>query len=221
MSAYPFDIIEAEQRSPEWFAARAGRVTGSRAEAIFSTRKDGKETAARRDYRTELALERLIGRALDDGNGYQNSDMRRGVELEPDAFARYEAETGTLVRRTGFLASKDRPIGVSLDGDVNDFAGVVELKCPRPANHLGYLRAGVLPADYLPQIVHGQLVTGAEWTDFVSYCPQFPDELQMFIVRYVRDERAIVSYELALAQFLGEVEREYAEIAALKAKKVA
>lgn len=199
---------------------RAGRVTGSCAKALYSQRKDGKEAAERRDYRTQIALERLIGRPLDDGNGYQNADMRRGIELEPEAFALYEATRGVIVRRTGFIACDDRPIGVSLDGDVEEFAGLVELKAPRPANHLGYIRAGVVPSEYLPQIVHGQLVTGALWTDFVSYCPSFPPELQLFIVRVERDEKQIASYELTLTQFLAEVDREFQEIAGLAAKAV-
>lgn len=219
----PYQILDAEQRSQDWYSARAGLVTASRASDVLAfSKKDGKELADRRDYRTELALERLLGRALDDGNGYQNDDMKRGIALEPEAFALYEATTGAIVRRTGFVFSVDRPIGVSPDGDVDDFTGLLEVKCPRPANHLSYLRAVNAdptwqPAAYLPQIVHGQLVTGAQWTDFVSYCPQFPPDLQLLIVRVPRDEKQIVSYELALAQFLGEIEKERAEMESLRA----
>lgn len=211
-----FTVSDAEQRSPEWFAARAGVVTASKADVVLATRKDGKEAAGRRDYRTQLALERVLGRALEDGNGYVNADMQRGVDLEPEALAAYEARTGALVRRTGFVRAVDRPIGVSPDGDVDDFRLLVEVKCPRPANHLGYLRANVVPLEYVPQLVHGLLVTGAEAADFVSYCPLMPPELQLFIVRLTRTPVQVTSYDLALSLFLQEVEQEVEAISALR-----
>jgi len=217
-----YAIIDAEQRSPAWFSARAGRVTASKAADVLAlSKKDGKELAARRDYRTQLALEWLLQRPLDDGSGYQNADMQRGVELEPDALAAYEAVTGAVVRRTGFVASTERNIGVSTDGDVDNFTGLVEIKAPRAANHFGYIKAGAVPPEYIPQLVHGQLVTGAQWTDFVSYCPQFPPELHLFVVRYQRDEIAIASYDLALSLFLSEVDREVQAISELRLKAVA
>ena len=42
-----FAIINADQRSPEWFRARSGRLTGSRAADMLATIKTG-EAAARR-----------------------------------------------------------------------------------------------------------------------------------------------------------------------------
>lgn len=217
----PYVIVDAEQRSDAWFAARAGRITASKADALYANGRSGQEAAARRDYRSQIVLERILGKPLEDGNGYQNADMARGVELEPAAFALYEATTGQVVRRTGFVAHVEQPWGVSPDGDVDEFTGLVELKAPRPANHLGYLRAGVVPSAYIPQITHGQLVTGALWTDFVSFCPQFPEALQLFVVRVPRDEKAIAAHRLVLEQFLSEIEREEAEIRALMAAKVA
>jgi len=205
-----FTVLDIEQRSPAWHQARAGRATGSRAGDIFATRKDGKEAAARRDYRTQLVCERLTGLPQEDA--YIGGDMRRGNELEATAFALYEAMTGQVVRKTGFIVLDDEMIGTSLDGDIEDFTGIVEIKCPRAANHLAYVRAGGVPYDYLHQIVHGQLVTGAHWTDFVSFCPAFPPELQLFIVRLPRDDKQVHSYRMALTLFLSEVERDLADV---------
>ena len=203
-------ILHMEQRTPEWLAARCGRVTASRAKDVLAmSKKGGGELAARRDYRMELALERIFGRPME--SGYQNDDMRRGVELEPLALNAYEAREAVFVRRTGFILHDELPIGVSLDGDLDNLTGLVEAKAPRPANHWAYLEAGVVPPDYLPQLVHGQLVTGAQWTDFVSFCPDF-GPLALFVVRYERDEAAIASYRLMLEQFLAEVEKEEAAI---------
>lgn len=205
-----FTVIEAEQRSSGWFAARAGRLTGSVAAEIAATLKSGGEPAGRRDLRTRLALERLTGHPLEDD--YQNADMRRGLELEPEALGAYEALTGTLVQQTGFLSHTELLIGCSLDGHVGDYAGIVELKAPRPANHLKYIKAGVLPSEHRYQIVHNLLVSGAAWADFCSYAPDFPPSLRLFRVRVERDEAEIKAYLLLARMFLSEVDKELAEI---------
>lgn len=208
----PFTVIECEQRSPEWFAARAGRLTGSVASVIGATLKSGGEPAGRRDLRTKLALERLMGKSLEDD--YDNADMKRGRDLEPDALAKYEAVTGELVTRTGFLAYTEAMLGCSLDGHVGDFEIVVELKCPRPANHWKYVQANALPPEHKLQIVHNVLVSGAAGADFCSYCPQFPSSLQFFRVRYVPTQAELDSYLLIATQFLREVDDEHAQMQA-------
>jgi predicted phage-related endonuclease len=211
-----FRIVDAPQRSADWFAARAGIFTASKAGVLYASGKGKAEAVTRRDYRTQLALERLNGRAIEDGNGWENDDMKRGRVLEPAAVALYESITGDIVQRVGFLLSTDRPIGVSPDGVLHDFVGLLEVKCPRPANHLANLKANAVPSEYLPQIIHGQLVTGAQWTDFVSFCPDFPEDKQLLIVRVKRDEAAIASYDLMLSQFIREIELEVEEIRKLK-----
>ncbi len=188
----PFTIIDAAQRSPEWFAARAGRLTGSVASDMMAFNKDKTESAKRRDLRTRLALERLTGRPLEDD--YLNADMKRGIELEPEALGAYEVATGNLVQPTGFCSHTEMLMGCSLDGHVGDFDGILELKCPRPANHFKYIRAGVLPAEHRYQVAHNLLVTGAAWADFCSYAPDFPEPLRLFRVRVERDEKEIAAY---------------------------
>lgn len=200
-----FDVCEAEQRSPDWFAARVGRLTGSRAGDMLATIKSG-EAAARRDLRLQLVCERLTGRPQEDG--YVNEVMQRGIDLEPAAFAAYEALTGNLARRTGFLSHRSLLVGCSLDGHVGDFEGIVELKCPKSATHLEYLRAGVVPVKHLPQILHNLWVTGAAWCDFLSFDDRFVPELQVFHVRVARDDRAIADYAAKALAFLAEVDRD-------------
>jgi hypothetical protein len=212
-------IHDCAQRSPEWFAARAGRLTGSCANDITGRLKNGDENAARRDLRTKLALERLTGQSLEDD--YINGDMRRGIELEPDALAAYEAFSGNLVTPTGFLAHTDLLIGCSLDGHIGDFDGLVELKAPRPANHLKYLKGGVLPPEYRYQVTHNLYVTGARWADFVSFCPAFPEPLRLFVVRVQATEKELASYELLLRMFLKEVDEEFAAIQRLASQEAA
>ena len=207
-----FTIIDAEQRSPEWFAARTGRMTGSCAKDMLATVKSG-EAAARRDLRTRLVVERLTGCYQEDT--FINADMARGIDKEPDAFAAYEALTGQMVTRSGFLSHNTLMAGCSLDGHVGEFAGILECKCPRSANHLRYLRAGVVPPEHLPQITHNLFVTNASWCDFVSFDDRFPPALQVFRVRVSIDDVDVDAYRLALSLFLSEVDKELTAVKAL------
>jgi len=207
-----FTVIHAPQRSPEWYQARAGLLTGSRAADAFATIKSG-ESAAKRDYRLQLAIERLTGTAADDG--FTTREMQRGIDLEPVARAAYEARTGRLVRTTGFLKHDLFPAGVSLDGDVNNYEGLIEIKCPKSATHVSYIRGGVLPREYEYQCRHALWITGAKWLDFVSYDDRLPRELQLFIVRLNATKAALGEYQQMALMFLASVHVELEGIKSL------
>jgi putative phage-type endonuclease len=199
------------QGSPEWLQARVGRLTASAVADIYGTRKDGKETAARRDLRVRLALERITGRSQE--SGYVNADMQRGTELEPLARAAYEMNTGRSVTETGFIYLSDPPVGCSPDGLVGD-DGLVEIKCPRAATHIETLERGTAPDDYVPQMLHQLWITGRDWVDFVSFCPDMPEELQVAIIRVEAND--LTPHGSAVLKFLGEVDAEEARIRALR-----
>ena len=203
--ARTFTVIDAEQRSPAWFAARLGCITASRACDIVASIKSG-EAAARRDYRTQLVVERLTGQLQEDG--YISPDMQRGTDLEPQAFAAYEMQTGQMASSVGFLRHDTLMAGASPDGVIGDFDGLIELKCPKSATHLKYLRGGGVPSDYLPQLTHQLWISGAQYVDFVSYDPRFPLSMQLFIVRLLRAHAPIDDYAKKALAFLDEVERE-------------
>lgn len=208
-----FTVVEAEQRSPEWFGARLGRLTGSRAADMLATIKTG-EAAARRDLRVQLACERLTQTLQEDV--FVNAAMQRGIDMEPAAFAAYEALTGDVARRTGFLAHDTLAIGCSLDGHVGDFEGIVEMKCPKSATHLKYLRAKTAPAEYLHQITHNLWVSGAQWCDFLSFDDRFPAGLQTFLVRVHRTEVDLDGYIKKAMAFLADVESDVADVKGLR-----
>lgn len=205
-------IIACDQRSPEWMALRLGKLTGSRAADAFATLKSGGESASRRNLRLQLVLERLTGQSQE--SGYINADMERGILLEPDACAAYEAETGIVVSPVGFVAHDTLAAGCSPDGLTDD--GLIEIKCPKAATHLDYVRGG-LPAEYRTQILHGLWLTGAAWADFVSYHPAFPLALQLKVTRLYAKDLDLAAYELTVRLFLGEVDRELAQVQALAA----
>lgn len=205
-------IIACEQRTAEWYQARVGMFTASRAADMMATIKSG-EAAARRDLRVQLVCERLTHQSQEDA--YINAAMQRGIDKEADALAAYEALTGNLVQPVGFLAHETLMAGCSPDGIVGDYAGGLELKCPKTATHLAYLRGKTVPKDYLHQMVHSLWIVGCAWWDFVSFDDRLPDHLQLFHVRLTRDDTQMKAYELMTRQFLAEVDREVEELSAL------
>lgn len=213
-----FQIIECDQRSEMWFAARAGRLTGSCAKAMLTkTKTKGTESAARRDLRIKLALERITGKPHE--SDYVGKDMQRGIDLEPVARQRYEAETGYIVESIGFCSMVDWLAGCSLDGMVDNFTGIQEIKCPRAATHLETLQRQWVPSEYHAQTQHNLWVTGAQWVDYVSYCEDFPEEGQYFCRRIERSEFDMVSYEREVNLLLAEVSVDVEEINKTLAKQ--
>jgi len=208
-------ILTCEQRTPEWFAARAGRVTGSRAADVMARIKSG-EAAARRDYRLQLAVERITGKPMEDG-GFVTNEMQRGIDLEPKAREVFATRSGIEVRETGFVIREDMPIGCSTDGDMGNFESILEIKCPKSATHVEYLKADRLPPRYVWQVTHNVFCTHAKAAHFVSYDDRLPAHLDYFALKIERCDLPVTEYAFELKQFLGEVEAEYQELLKLKA----
>lgn len=203
-------LIDAcEQGTPEWRQVRAGRVTGSKADCVDAKSRDGKsEGTTRRDYRVQIALERLTGQPAEDG--YMSREMQDGKDREPAARTAYEIETGNMLKTIGFAYWPDLPIGCSPDAlveDAEDGFGLVSIKCPKAATHWEYRQAMRLPPAYAPQSAHESLVVDdANFVDFVSFHPAFPEKLQLMRVRVYRAELDIPKHEAAVMRFLGEVD---------------
>jgi len=195
------------QRSPAWFALRLGRLTGSRAADMLATLRSGKgEAAGRRNLRAQLALERLTGEVQEDT--YCSPAMQHGIDYEDEARRAYEMQTGAIVQTSGFLAHPTLMAGVSLDGHLGDYAGIVEIKCPQPMTHMTYIMRGEIPGEYLRQITHALWITGAAYCDWCSYCPVFPDRLRLKVVRIAAVAQELLSYEVMVRAFLAEVDRD-------------
>ncbi len=199
-----FRIVDCEQRSPEWFAARCGAMTGSAAPDMMATIKSG-EAAARRDLRYRLAIERLTGQVeeLDLSN---NAAVMRGVEKEPAGRMRFEEEAGVDVRLTGFLRHIELPFGVSLDGDIDGFRETLEIKCPKTATHIETIERGTIPPRYVWQLAAGAWLTGAEAANFVSFDDRLPPGLDYFHVRVSARDLPLEEFDRALRKFLTEVD---------------
>jgi len=174
----------------------------------MATLKSGGEAATRKNYRTQLVIERLTGIPTET---YTNGAMQWGVEFEPLAATMYEAETGNVIEEVGFEEHFELEAGASPDGLIGE-DGLIEIKCPNSATHIEYLKGKSLPKEYKAQ-VQGQLwITDRKWCDFVSYDPRMPANLQLFIVRVERDEEYIDELYREVVKFLKEVYEEVEEL---------
>lgn len=209
-----FTIIDCEQRSDAWRLARVGRLTGSRAPHMMARIKTG-EAAARRNLRVGMGLERITGKPYERSFSSRYTDQ--GIETEPLGIAAYEARTGNIVERTGFLRCESIMAGCSLDGHINGFEGIIEAKSPESATHYAYLKTREIPEEYRYQCIHNMWVSNALWCDFVSFDPSFPVDLQYLCVRLERNASDMTSYELAATIFLAEVQVEVNDILKLRA----
>lgn len=205
------NIVKVEQRSPDWLEMRKGVLTSTRIAAACSFNKSGKESDKRAKMKLELLYELITGRAVEH---YVSPAMEFGIEHEAQARAEYERVKGVEVDAVGFIwhPTMER-CGASPDGLVNG-EGLLEIKVPNTLTHLEYLRDGVVPSEYIPQITWQLACAGpeAKYCDFVSFDPRLPDELQLFIVRVERNEKKIAEQEQQAVIFLEEVVAEFEQI---------
>lgn len=136
-----------EQRSPEWFAARKGKITGSRVGGILGVNP----YKSRDDVMREMVREWFD--APSEFTGNEATDW--GEKMEPVALAFYReqlVDDSVLgVKDVGFIPHPTLDfIGASPDGEFImaqgiNWRGGLEIKCPFPPYHArrGYIPYGI------------------------------------------------------------------------------
>lgn len=199
------------QGTADWFEQRRGKVTASRIADLMAKTKSGYSTS-RQNYLMQLLCERLTGKVEES---YQSDAMKRGNELEGEARNWYQLETGEVVEQIGFI---DHPriafAGASPDGLVGK-DGLIEIKCPNTATHIGTLRTKQPSDRYTKQMQWQLAVTGRKWCDFVSFDNRLPDHLAFFCTRIPRDDSVIAEIEAEVTAFLTELDVLQAELNAI------
>lgn len=203
------------QGSPEWIAARLGKVTASRVSDVIAKTKNG-WGASRTNYMAALIAERLTGAQMDS---YTNAAMQWGIDQEPLARAAYCFHTDLEVTELGFI---DHPTikmaGASPDGMIsgdNMQAGLVEIKCPNTATHIDTLLGEPIDGKYIAQMQFQMACTKTSWCDFVSFDPRMPEPMRLYVERVYRREDMIAGLETEVRAFLAELDH---KVAALQGK---
>ena len=170
-------IHSMEQYGDEWWSIRKGIPTASCASKIVTP--TGNLSVQSRAYMNELIADSL---GFGDEPTEPTEWMTRGLELEPEARAFYEFDSGLTVDQVGFITNDEGSAGCSPDGLIIPLIELAltegtpnatgwEFKCPKASTHIGYLLKGGLPDYYKPQVHFSMAVSGIrEWV-FVSYFP--------------------------------------------------
>lgn len=189
-------LIDVQQGTTEWALARLGIPTASQFARIL-TPKTLKLSGQADAYAHQLIAEQLIGEPMDDAT---SGFMLRGTLLEQRAVSYYELQTECDTVPIGFVLRDDGRTGCSPDRFVGK-NGLLEIKVPNAANHVGYLldKDGI---GYRAQI-QGQLwICEREWIDTLSFNPLLPPAL----VRQERDEEFITALAETVGQFCNYVD---------------
>jgi putative phage-type endonuclease len=164
-----------EQRTPEWHAARRGRITASMVGAIlghspWQTREDAMRT-----------LVRAWHNAPSEFTG--NVATKYGEHYEEHALADYVMQTGNAVTSEGFV-TREHWAGASPDGLIG-LVGGIEIKCPYKFR---YSKPEDMPAaEFLPlaeqphyydQVQFSLWVCERAWWDFWQWAPYLEPELE-------------------------------------------
>jgi hypothetical protein len=200
-------ILNMPQGSPEWLAARLGRVTMSELKSLLVKGKGpGGLGAGAITYMHQLIGERITGELAEPFQG--NAHTRRGHELEGVARALYCDATGEpQPQEVGLILNHE--VGYSPDSLVGD-DGLLEIKTKLPKFQIEVLLNGEIPDEHIPQCKGGLWVSEREWIDFVSYWPGMP----LFIKRAYRDEIMIRTIAERVEAFHEEMERRISQVMA-------
>lgn len=176
-------VDTSEQGSEEWLKARLGIFTASRAGDLMKTQRNGKPYAARANYITEIALERITQELPES---FTTADMQEGIDRERTAALAYSFETGNETEQTGLWIKGF--YGASPDDLIVGQNGGVEYKNPKAGTHKETLETQTIPEHYYWQVLQCMLVTGADFWDYNSYHPKFPENAQLFTQRINRED---------------------------------
>ncbi len=180
-------VHNVQQGSDEWEALRIGMITASKFADIIKNGKGKEESKCKISLIENLTVERLINRKLDI---IQTFAMKQGLEREETAKLQYKFKTLRQIQECGLIQIENTFIACSPDGLIDQDGGL-EIKCPEPKAHYEYLNCDSIPDRHIAQVQGCMWVTNRFWWDFVSYNPDFPEHLQLKIIRVNRDDEII------------------------------
>ena len=189
-----------EQRTPEWYEMRKGRITASEVAAILDIKPFASFSGSPRQ-------EALYKKAFPNDPRWKfegNVHTQHGVAHEDEACLIYEQELGKTVLAFGLLCHPTITwLGCSPDGICTD-GTLIEIKCPlkRP------IVPGEVPEHYLPQVQLSMEVLDLEICHFIQYKPRsitYPDPPVFDITPVQRDRQWFADALPKLESFRAEL----------------
>lgn len=192
---------EIKQRTPEWFAQRRGRLTGSNIGAALGVNP----------WKTPDDLIRQMVREYHGAESEFNGNIATeyGQAHEPLALMDYLGKTGNFAQECGFFVHKDHDwLGASPDGTIDE-DGLVEVKCPfglrdKKGDALIFKTAQEQP-HYFAQAQVELFCTGRAWCDFYQWSPNGDSIERVFIDEEWINQNLPVLHEF-YQRFLSEID---------------
>lgn len=163
--AKEFKISTAPQRSPQWYAERAGIPSASGLGFLFDTLKDGITPSAKaKKYLKQLAFERKFKTTYEQ---FDTKAMADGRYYEDFAKMVYARETGNLVNpatsyiSSWFIATPDAHV-VEKGGK----RGLLECKVVGDKTFLEFSQED-LPIEHELQTQGQLMASGLDWVDYI------------------------------------------------------
>lgn len=161
-----FKESDAPQRSPKWYAERAGIPSSSGLAFLFDVLKDGYTPSAKaKKYLQQLAYERKFGVTYDV---FVTKPMADGVFFEDFAKMVYERDTGNVLSVSNsfiapwFVSSPDAKV---FDVTIRKHGGL-ECKIVGDKTFLELMQEG-MPIEHERQTQSQMMATGWDWIDYI------------------------------------------------------
>lgn len=154
---------DIEQGSEKWHEIKHGKIGGSRAKQLF--------------VNSDTLLIELLSEICEDfdlKDSYQNYDMQRGMELEPEARVYLSKYLDVNLIECGWIQdSENSLLGISPDGITECETISAEIKCFASKRHVDVLLKNDIPKENIAQCLQYFLVnTKLETHYFISYRPE-------------------------------------------------
>ena len=198
-------IHDVEQGSGDWYALRVGKPTASEFHKII-TPKRLQRSDQRKKYAYRLVAERLLNRPMESLDGVEW--LEHGKAMEPIAARAYSMLEEVETKKVGFITNFGGRVGASPDRLIIGRNAGVEIKCPSPQVHVGYMDMSMtndFGDEYRIQ------VQGQNWVGEFDYSAKyaFNQELPSVLLNTYRDEEVIGRIAECLDQFCDETDALY------------
>lgn len=176
--AKEFQLSTAPQRSPAWYAERAGIPSASGLGFLFDQLKDGSPSAKAKKYLKQLAFERKFGVTFEN---FVTKAMADGTFFEDFAKMVYVKETGNELTEAfsyvsdWFVATPDANVlerqtiqGHGDNMDVSEIVerGLLECKIVGDATFMALMEDGI-PIGHELQTQSQLMASGLDWVDYI------------------------------------------------------
>jgi len=168
--------LKAPQGDSIWKEGRLGRITTSVSGAM----------AGRSNFKTPEEQGLIIAGVKEEiFTSTELERMGHGTNTEPEARCWYSTSIPNQIAERGLIVPKwDLTLGASVDGDILNSDGIIEIKCPLSMyypleQYMDQLKTGWIPrSDYFKhiwpthydQMQHAMAVMGKKYCVYIVYC---------------------------------------------------